>query len=362
MIRVLHVIDHLGLGGAQSAVLDMVANRNPSRVHVEVASMHGRGTFAEALEARDIKVHSLSEAKWPASYIVNLARLTRGRRYDVLHFHLPGSNWLGKPICALFSRATRVSHEHSSADIRFRGWWSLLPEGIAHMFSSHVIAVSGGVADFLRKYEFVPRRKISVVANGVDTVVFAPASSEARRASRSVLGLPQDAFVAGGLGRLAPEKNFGAVVAAAKLCPDIEFVIGGSGPEEEALRAAIGTLPNCRLLGPVTDRSGFYAAIDVFLLPSWHEALPMTVLESMAAGVPVVASRLEGVAAALGSHGVLVEPGDDRALALEIGSLCRDSEKRAEMAGGARSRALAEFAAEETALRIENIYRQLGAG
>lgn len=362
MTRVLHVIDHLGLGGAQSALLDLVTSGDPSRVTAEVAAMHGGGPFAEALASRGIRVHSLSAGKWPPAYVPGLARLARGGRYDVFHFHLPGANWLGKPLCALVSRAPRVAHEHSSGDIRFRGWWTLLPEGVAHIFSDHVIAVSDGVAEFLRKYERVPRRKISVIPNGVDVSVFKPADAGRRAAARGALGIPQDAFVAAGLGRLAPEKNFAAIVALAKRCPAIEFVVGGSGPEEPALRAKASGLPNFRLLGSVNDRAGFYAAIDVFLLPSWHEALPMTVLEAMAASIPVIASRLEGVAAALGDDGCLVAPGDDRAMAEEIERLRANPGERARMAAGGRARAEHMFSAAAAARRVEDVYRQLGAG
>lgn len=362
MIRVLHVIDHLGLGGAQSALVDLVTNSDPARVTAEVAALHGRGPFADALESRGIPVHSLSAGKWPPVYVPGLAQLARRGGYDVLHFHLPGANWLGKPLCALVTRAPRVAHEHSSADIRFRGWWTLLPESVAHIFSSHVVAVSNGVAEFLQKYEGVPRRKISVIPNGVDTSVFTAAGAERRLAARAALGLPRDAFVAAGLGRLAPEKNFAAVVAAAKRCPGVEFVVGGAGPEEPALRAASTAQPNFRLVGAVSDRAEFYAAIDVFLLPSWHEALPMTVLEAMAAGVPVVASRLEGVEGALGDFGCLVAPGDDRGIAEQVENLRANPGERARLAEGARARAEQLFSATSTARRIEAVYRQLGAG
>lgn len=362
MIRVLHVIDHLGLGGAQSALLDMVSARDKVSVDAEVAVMHGRGIFADALERAGVKVHVLSSAKWPPAYIPSLARLARSGSYDVLHFHLQGANWLGKPLCALVSRAPRIAHEHSSADLKFRGWWSLLPDGFGHLFSSRVVAVSAGVGDFLATHEAVPRRRIRVVPNGVDTAVFAPSGPAAKQQAKRTLGMADHDFVAGALGRLAPEKNLLVIAGMARDCPGIQFVIGGGGPEERELRQAGAELANFRLAGQITDRARFYEALDVFLLPSLHEALPMTVLEAMAAGVPVVASNLEGVAAALGENGLLVTPGDAQEMTSALRALRDDPQRREDMAAGARARVESDFSAASTASKIEAIYRELTAG
>lgn len=359
MIRVLHVIDHLGLGGAQSALLDMVTNGDRSALQAEVAVLHGRGLFADALARAGIQVHSLAPSKWPPVYVPNLLKLAGAGGYDVLHFHLQGANWLAKPLCAAVCRSARVAHDHSSADLHFRGWWSLLPDGLAHLFSDHVVAVSSGVADFLAQCEAVPREKISVVPNGVDTAQFVPATAASRAAARRSLGLTRDQFVAGYLGRLAREKNPAAMLTLAGSCPGIGFLVGGSGPLEGELRKAARGLPNCRLPGAISDRAMFFAALDVFVLPSWHEALPMTVLEAMASGVPVLASDLEGVASAVGGAGVLVPPGDTVAMAREIESLRADAKRRAALAAAARIRVERGYSAAATAGGVEAIYRTL---
>jgi glycosyltransferase involved in cell wall biosynthesis len=359
MIRVLHVIDHLGLGGAQSALLDLVGGMDWSQFHIEVAAMHGRGLFADQLEARGVKVHSLAPGKWPPVYILNLVRLLRNGRYDLLHFHLQGANWLAKPLSACVTGAKRVAHDHSSADLRFRKWWSLVPDASTHLFSNRVVAVSGGVANFLRERECVPANKITVVPNGVDAETFRPATQEKREKARKALGIDPGRFVAGGLGRLAPEKNFQSLATLARAMPDILFVIGGTGPEREALLAASGGAENFRLLGEVSDRPSFYAALDVFILPSLHEALPMTVLEAMASGVPVVASDLEGVSSALGGTGLLVPAGDIGALEGALRSVVADSAAAARLSFAAREKVTGLYNARLSAAKIEDIYRQL---
>lgn len=362
MIKVLHIIDHLGLGGAQSALLDLLVNQDPAEVAAEVAVLHGEGLFALQLREAGIKVHSLAPAKWPPVYLPRLVKLVRDGGYGILHFHLQGSNWLAKPLCAVSTCARRVAHEHGSADLRFRGWWSLLPDGVAHLFSHRVVAVSDGVADFLAAKEFVPRRKITVVPNGVDTRVFHPATPEEKSRARRALGLPEGALIAGGLGRLAPEKNFRVLVDVARRCPDLVFAVGGSGPEEGVLRAEAAGIGNFRLLGSVDDRAAFHAALDVFLLPSRHEALPMTLLEAMASGVPVVASDLEGVAAALGDSGILVQPGDVSELVRSVAKLVADPEIRERFAASALARARERYSARATARRMEDVYREVLGG
>src|ERR1700752_191537 len=77
MIRVLHVIDDLDLGGAQTALVDLLRHRDRSSFDIEVAVMHGRGVFADALEELGIKVHSLARAKWPPAYVTEFVRLLR---------------------------------------------------------------------------------------------------------------------------------------------------------------------------------------------------------------------------------------------------------------------------------------------
>lgn len=141
MIRVLHVIDHLDLGGAQTALLDMLRCRDRQAFEVEVAVMHGRGPFASALEEMEVPVRELSVSKWPPAYGPRFLRLLKTGNFDVLHFHLQGANWIAKPLAALAGHPLRIAHDHASGDLRFRGMSSLGPDALAHRFST---CVSGG--------------------------------------------------------------------------------------------------------------------------------------------------------------------------------------------------------------------------
>jgi glycosyltransferase involved in cell wall biosynthesis len=363
MIRVLHVIDHLDLGGAQTALVDMLRHRNRSAFEVEVAVMHGRGPFADALEELEIRVHSLARAKWPPAYVTEFLRLLRGSDFHVVHFHLQGANWIAKPLAALAGQRVLIAHEHSSGDLRFRGLRSLIPDASTHLFSTRIIAVSKGVCDFLTRWEAISPDLIEVVPNAVDEDLFQPCTDEQRRAARSRFSLPVNGFVVGGMGRLAHEKHFILVAELAARHPNVYFVVAGSGPEGERIAARadeLGVKERVRLLGSILDRASFYQALDAFLLPSLFEGLPMALLEAMFSGVPILSSRLEGISAIMidEKEGLLASVGDVEDFSRQLKRLEASPELGRHLAANARSNALEQFSASVTAGRIEDIYRR----
>lgn len=363
MIRVLHVIDHLDLGGAQTALLDMLRCRDRQAFEVEVAVMHGRGCFAKALVEMGVPVRELSAGKWPPAYVPGFLTLLKTGRFDVLHFHLQGANWIAKPLAALAGHPIRIAHDHASGDLRFRGVSSLGPDALAHRFSTCVIAVSEGVRDFLRQWEAVSDEMLEVVPNGVNLADFRPGTAAEKRAARERMGVPAEAFLVGGMGRLAAEKNFVIVAELARRLPEMDFVIAGEGPDRCRIEAALAekeVAGRVRLLGSVSDRPAFYRSLDVFLLPSVFEGLPMVLLEAMAARVPVLASRLEGIAGALreDAEGMLAQAGNVEEFSQKLAWLKDHPEERAVLAIAAEGRVRASFSAVETARRIEVIYRR----
>lgn len=362
-VRVLHVIDHLDLGGAQTALLDMLRHRDRSSFDVEVAVMHGPGHFAAELEKIGVAVHVLAGSKWPPAYVPRFLSLIRRGGFEILHFHLQGANWLAKPLAALSTAAVRVAHDHSSGDLRFRGAGSLMPDALGHLFSSRIIAVSGGVRDFLTRWEAVPDDAVEVISNGVNVEEFKPAGARKRLAARERWGVAPDAFVAGAIGRLAFEKNFVMLPALAQRHPGLTVALAGNGPEQkkiEAAAAACDVSGRMRILGSIGDRAAFYNMLDVFLLPSLYEGLPMVLLEAMAAGVPVLCSRLDGIAGALKeeSEGLLAEPGNVEEFSRQLERLEASVELRERLATAARARVESAFSAAMTMRRVEALYRR----
>lgn len=364
MKRVLHIIDHLGLGGAQAVLFDLVTLADRSHWDSEVAAMHGRGLFAEALEKEGINVHSLSPSPLCPVYLPAFLKIQQ--QFDLLHFHLSGSNWLAKPLAALAGEQPRIVHDHASADLRFRGIGSMMIDAVMHRFSSHTIAVSPEVKQFLLHYEGLSANEVTVIPNGINTTVFKPCTASEKKEARAHFGLTETDFVIGTVGRLASEKNQRLFLEAAKRARDqglqAAFVLAGAGPEEAALRAYAKEWcieEQVRFLGQVHDRVTLYQALDLFALTSLYEGLPMVLLEAMASGVPVVSTDLEGIRHALegGRYGMLIPSGDVEALTSIF--LQSDWKKREVIAASARAHVEKNFSAQKGVSDMESLYKTL---
>ena len=364
MKRVLHIIDHLGLGGAQSVLVDLVTLINRKEWHCEVAVMHGRGVFREILERHDITVHELSASRWPPHYIPALVKLQEN--FDLLHFHLSGANWIAKPLAAIAGEQPRIAHDHASADLRFRGLGSLFMDAHMHRFSSHTIAVSPEVKIFLTHYEALPEESVTVIANGINTEIFRPSTLDEKEEARLFFGLNKRDFIIGSVGRLALEKNQTLFLQAAAqaLAQGLSatYLLAGTGPQEERLQnlvAELGIKDHVRFLGHVEDRVRLYRALDLFVLTSHYEGLPMALLEAMASGVPVVSTDLAGIHHALegGRHGILIPPGDLEALTQCL--LHDNNTKFQQSALSARQKIETDFSAQHAVKKLEKLYESL---
>jgi glycosyltransferase involved in cell wall biosynthesis len=362
-VRVLHVIDSFDLGGAQTALRHLIRATDRTRYEPEVAAMHGRGVFYEDFRALGVPVHSLSPWKWLPLYVPALAALIARRRPHIVHCHLFGSNWIAKPLAALLGVPVRISHDQCNDALRYESRAARWLDTVMNRLSTHVCAVSHSTRDFLLQHEGLAPERVSVVCNGVDLERFDPGTVPSRRDAAQPL--------IAGVGRLHPQKDFSLFLeVAARLAhgnPALRFVIAGEGPEAAMLRAkaqALGIAERVRFAGHVADMREIYAAADMLLLTSRYEGTPLTVLEAMAMRVPVVASRLDGIAEALtdGEDGFLVAPGDVDGFAERVGALVEDGALRRRMADAARRKVEAGFSSRAMAAAVEDIYARCLGG
>ena len=361
MIKVLHVIDSLDLGGAQTALLNLARFRDREKFSLTVAPMHGRGVFAGALEKEGVEVVSLSAAKWPPAYVLSLPRLLRRAGFDVAHFHLFGANWIGKPLAALCGVPVRVNHDQCNDRFRTDRAWRLAADRATNLLSSHIFAVSASTRDCLCKLERIPASKVTLLPNAVDTERFRPATKSERSAARTELELDGDVTVVAGLGRLHPQKNWPLFLRLAARFPEAQFVIAGTGPEEKSLRSLAPG--NVRFAG-FRDARTILAAADVFLLTSDYEGTPMTLLEAMACGVPSIVSAVDGCAEVLRDNpgGLMAQPGDEEGFAAKLGELIGRPDLRVRQGVAARERVVRDYDARTQTRTVEETYlRLLGA-
>ncbi len=362
------MIDSLDLGGAQTFLLGLVKHLDRSRYLPEVACMHGKGVYAEAFAREGITVHSLSPGRFPPLYLPNFWRLMRRDRYDLLHFHLFGSNLCAKPLAVIAGHPAIIVHDQCNDASREKNPLLLAADAFWNRCSDRVIAVSESTRRYLLDREDLPDDLVTMIPNGIDAEEFYPAGPGVRESARDELGIPEQAFVIGGVGRLVPQKNFNLFLeVAARLLsrhPSAFFVIAGTGPQEEELKAkavALGIDDRVHFLGHVADRLSLYHAFDALLMTSDFEGTPMVLLEAMACGLPVVASAVDGIAEVCtnGQDALLVQSREADGFVASMDSLIGDASLRGQLGGNARGTILEHYEIRCLTRRIENIYEEV---
>jgi glycosyltransferase involved in cell wall biosynthesis len=363
-LRVVTLLDSLRPGGAErlAATVAMSLDRERFEPFVCVSRSLDGPTLHQTVEAAGVPILSLDRTSRAAVWSWRpLIDLLRRRRIDVLHAHMFGSNVWGTMIGRLARVPVIVAHEHS---------WSFTGEPVRRLLDRHligraadaIVAVSKPDQRRMVEIERIRPDKVHLIPNGIAHL---PAP---RTDVRRELGISRDAPVIGTLAVLRPEKALTVLLEAAPRLvaefPDLRILIAGTGPEEQRLLAGIRSAAleqAVTLLGFRSDVAEVLAALDVAVFSSDREGSPLAVLESMAAGKPVVATRVGGVPDLLedGREGVLVPPREPAALAAAVSRLLRDRGLRDDLGRAARKRQRRDFSIEATVARVERLYLDL---
>jgi glycosyltransferase involved in cell wall biosynthesis len=306
-VKVLHVITGLGIGGAEQQ-LRLLLRELPT--DSEVVTLTNPGAVARGIVADGVSVRDLAmTGNRDLGALPRLAGIIRHGKYDLVHTHLYRACLYGRFAARIAGVRTIVATEHSLGAVQIEG--RPLSTGARALYlagerlGTATVAVSNTVARRLERWG-VRRDRIHVVPNGIEVARFAYDES-ARRAAREHLGLPRDAFVVGGVGRLTDSKRFDALVRAVADLPDARLILVGEGAErEELLRLARdrGAAERILLVGACEDPPppppaeqvasaepdlpALLAAMDVFVSTSPDEAFGLAIIEALAAGLPVL--------------------------------------------------------------------------
>jgi glycosyltransferase involved in cell wall biosynthesis len=366
-IRVLWLSKGLGPGGAERLLVSSAAIVDRDRFEVRAAYL---------LPWKDHLVGRLAELGVPAvcldgrreldpRWVARLRNLVRAENIDVVHAHSPLAAALARPALRALPRRERpalVGTEHNV-------WTSHHPvtrwaNRLTLPLEDATIAVSDEVRASMPARL---ARRTEVVIHGVDVDAIAGRRPE-RDAARAELGLNGGELVVATVANLRSQKDYPTMLRAARRLAEagepVRFVSVGQGPlaaELEAERDRLGLGERFRFLGYREDPIRVLVAADVFCLSSRFEGLPIALLEAMAAGLPVVATRVGGVPAVVtdGTEGRLVPAGDPAALAAAVADL-RDPVLRAEAAAAAAERVRA-FGIDRAVQRQQALYEQLTA-
>ncbi len=363
-------IGHAGGGGAERVARDQLVELNPKRFErvlfvsrppepgdrageAIVADLRRRGVTVRFLKRR-FKYDPL--AWWP------LFQALRRERIDVLHTHAFGQNAWGSVIGRLTRVPVVIAHEHNWA-FTGRALRPVIDRELIARCASTMIVVSREARRRMIEVERIAPHRLALLPNGIRALP--PGDG---RAVRAELGIDEDDPVIGTVCVIRSEKAIDVLVRAAALVtrdfPRLRVLIVGEGPDRARVEAVVDQLglEECVLLtGARADVPDVLAAIDVALLPSDYEGIPLSILEFMDAGKPIVATRVGGIPEVIedGVHGVLVPPRDEAALASAVRGVLRDMDGGREMGARARDRCRREFSLDRTVERLEQLYEQL---
>lgn len=289
---------------------------------------------------------------WDLLSALRLRRLARERGAEILHAHTSHAHALGLPSARTLGIPLVVSRRVES-----RPGLGRMARRKYRAPEAHFVAVSRSVAQGLAAAG-VPRERIEVIPDGIDLERF-PRGADPRPADAEVR------FV--NVAAMSPEKDQATLLQAFAVLesddPRVRLTIAGSGPLEAELKALVASLGLERVAfaGWREDVPALLAAGDAFVLSSRREGLGSSIMEAMAAGLPVVATRVGGIPELVrdGETGTLVEPGDASGLARAMGRLAADGPLRRSMAAAARSEALSRFGAGRMVEAHAALYRRL---
>jgi glycosyltransferase involved in cell wall biosynthesis len=363
---VAHVLSSLHIGGQERVALELAGGQAEARHAVMVVSLAPEpdGPLGEAFRARGVAVHRVSKGEGlDPTLPLRLAALFHRERVTVVHTHNRMPLIYGAPAGRLVG-AVVVHTRHGPARGSVQERW--LRRSVGKLVHAYV-SVSPALRVLAESLRDCAPRKMSVIENGIDVERFGAAGVDRQRA-REALGIPADAYVIGSVGRLATEKDYPMLVRAAAplLGPSTRLVIVGDGAEAGTIRAAVaagGVEPYVIMPGARDDVPRWIAALDVFVLSSQMEGLPLVALEAMAAGRPVVATAVGGLPNLIqdGVTGFLIPAGDEQAMRQRLAALRDDPATAAAVAARGQAHARAHHSREAMVRNYLELYGRVGA-
>jgi L-malate glycosyltransferase len=364
-VPVLLMVAELGIGGCERDLTKIALGLDRRRFEPHIACLSPEGLRSRELRAAGVPILAL-----PTRSLVSrsalagaklLAQYVRRHRIQIAHAYDGRMDIIALPVCWL-SGVPTIIKSHL--------WYRTMtqdPYQFLHLISDRMVdaIVTNSEAvrqDLIQKYR-VSARKTFLCYNGVDTKIFSPHSGEPR------VAVIQDAsLVIGCVCAIRPEKRLDLLMKAflrvRPLCPDMKLLLVGSGPfkpEIERLRAELGLASVCHLEPSHEDVSIWMRSIDIFVQASDTESFPNALLEAMACGCCVIASRVGGIPELVTDHedGLLFTPGNLDDLSQKLTEVIESKELRLALASKAAETAAERFPIGKTVSRTESLYESV---
>jgi len=340
-LRVMFVITSMPVGGAETLLVGLVSTFDRNRIEPLICCLKQPGELGERIADRIPLYSNLIQHKFDVAVMHRLRQRFKQEQVDAVVTVGAGDKMFWGRLAARYARVPVVlSALHST------GW----PDGIGRLnrlltgITDGFIAVADNHRDFLIQQEGFPQDKVFLIPNGIDTQRFQARTGD-RIAWRQRLGIGTTDPVCGIVAALRPEKNHDLFIELATRCgtqiSNAHFLIVGDGPERTALekRARVSRVSErIQFLGNCEDTPGILSAMDMFALTSHNEASPVSILEAMACGLPVVAPDVGSIGQAVleGKTGFLFPTGDDNLAQQRWLQLLTDSSLRSRLGAAGR--------------------------
>jgi len=357
---ILHLVETGGPGGAEQMLVALVEHLDPTRYH-SIICLPRVGWLQSELEKRGfetvvLRQHGVLDLAW----LFRIVRLVTERRVNLIHAHEFAMNAYGTLVSVL-TNTPLVATVHGKNYYAERWRRRLAYRWVAKR--AVVVAVSNDLKHFLRNHVGLADNEVVTLHNGIDSKAF-PESDRAGATVRRELGLG-DRSVIGTIGNLYPVKGHRYFLEAAalvtKTIPNAAFVIAGRGDLLSDLQHTaqmLGIDRQVLFLGHRQDIAALLQAMDVFVLPSLSEGLPLALLEAMSARKPVVGTAVGGVPEVIvdGETGLIVPPKDAPALAHKIVFLLTHPDEAMRLGRLARLRVEEQFSVSSMVRGYEDLY------
>jgi glycosyltransferase involved in cell wall biosynthesis len=384
-VRVLRVISRLNFGGPALHVSYLtagLAERGYETTLVAGTLARGEDSMGFVAEELGVKVtrieelHRDIEPLHDAIAVLRIARLIRRLRPQILHTHTAKAGAVGRLAALLAGDARPPIVLHTFHGHVLRGYFDpvrsrafrVLERWLARK-STALVAVSPEIRDDLVALGVAPRERFTVIRLGIELEKRVDgATPDDREETRRQLGLAPDRFVVGWIGRMTSVKRTDDVLRAFQRLRargvDAALCLVGDGPDRpgvERAAHALGVMRDTLFLGFQEEVSSYYAAFDALVLPSANEGTPVSAIEALAAGRPVVATRVGGVPDVVrdGQDGFLVPARDVAALADRLAALAQDPALREQMGAAGRERVVSRYAVDRLLDEVDDLYRSL---
>ena len=373
LICVLLVVDDLGYGGAERQVVELANNMNFNRFDVHICTLSDHLPLRNQLKDLENNLHVIArKVRFDFTVVLRLAWLLRKLNADIVHGYLYSAE-IASRLAGRIAGTKLVVGSERNANHLIR-----MSNRIAYRLTQPcvdiIVANSNAGAAWNRKVFKRPSSDYRVVHNGVDTERFRPADGSE---IRQKLGIPIQCPVVGAFANFKKQKNHPMLFRAFKLVlnslPEARLLLIGDQPADsrgrlDGYQAQLYRLVDdlrirhrCVFLGHQEDTEHLYPACDITVLPSLHEGTPNVLLESMACGVPVVATNVcdNEYIVKDGEVGHFVAVGDEAGMAHRMVSLISNNALRQEMGQKARAWVQKEFSNKRLAERMEAVYMEL---